>query len=41
MQKKQPSGGNILFVDGHASWRPFRNMGMRYDCQDRDVRFWF
>jgi prepilin-type N-terminal cleavage/methylation domain-containing protein/prepilin-type processing-associated H-X9-DG protein len=41
MNKRVPAGGNILFVDGHASWRPFRNMGMRYDCQDRDVRFWF
>jgi prepilin-type N-terminal cleavage/methylation domain-containing protein/prepilin-type processing-associated H-X9-DG protein len=39
--KKQPAGGNILFLDGHASWRPFKHMGMRYDCQDRDVRFWF
>ena len=41
VQKKRPSGGNILFVDGHAEWRQFKKMEMRYDCQDRDVRFWF
>jgi prepilin-type N-terminal cleavage/methylation domain-containing protein/prepilin-type processing-associated H-X9-DG protein len=41
MIRKLPAGGNILFADGHAGWRPFKQMKMRYDCQDRDVRFWF
>ena len=41
LRKKAPVGGNIQFVDGHAEWRPFKKMEMRYDCMDRDVRFWF
>jgi len=24
-----PAGGNILFLDGHVSWRQFKNMGTR------------
>jgi prepilin-type N-terminal cleavage/methylation domain-containing protein/prepilin-type processing-associated H-X9-DG protein len=27
--KGKPSGTNILFVDGHVSWRPFAQMGWR------------
>lgn len=41
MNKQLPSGGNVLFLDGHASWRPFKSMKMRYLTNDRDVRFWF
>jgi prepilin-type N-terminal cleavage/methylation domain-containing protein/prepilin-type processing-associated H-X9-DG protein len=26
MHGKKPSGGNILFLDGHAEWRPFQDM---------------
>ncbi|HTJ00375.1 MAG TPA: type II secretion system protein [Dongiaceae bacterium] len=26
LTKKQPAGGNILFLDGHNEWRPFRAM---------------
>ncbi len=24
----QPSGGNILFLDGHVQWRPFGEMSL-------------
>lgn len=26
----QPTGGNILFLDGHVAWRPFSQMQLRY-----------
>lgn len=26
----QPTGGNILFLDGHVEWRPFKEMQLRY-----------
>ena len=41
MQNNRPSGGNISFVDGHGSWRRFRDMRDSYLTNDRDVRFWF
>ncbi len=41
MEKSVPAGGNILFLDSHASWRLFRNMHPWYDCNDRIVHFWF
>jgi len=41
MEKYRPSGGNVLFVDSHASWRPFRLLGPWYDTGDRSVYFWY
>jgi prepilin-type processing-associated H-X9-DG protein len=41
MEKNVPGGGNILFLDSHASWRIFKNMHPWYDCNDRTVHFWF
>jgi prepilin-type N-terminal cleavage/methylation domain-containing protein/prepilin-type processing-associated H-X9-DG protein len=41
MQNNRPTGGNILFVDGHVAWRRFRDMRDCYLTNDRDVRFWF
>ena len=41
LEKKQPAGGNLVFLDGHAGWRPFRQMKPWYDANDRTVRFWF
>ena len=41
MQGKQPAGGNVLFLDGHAAWRRFRDLHDNYLTNDRDVRFWF
>ncbi|MBC7771402.1 MAG: prepilin-type N-terminal cleavage/methylation domain-containing protein, partial [Pyrinomonadaceae bacterium] len=26
----KPTGGNILFLDGHVSWRPFSEMALRF-----------
>jgi prepilin-type N-terminal cleavage/methylation domain-containing protein/prepilin-type processing-associated H-X9-DG protein len=41
LEGKNPSGGNILFLDGHATWRRFRDLGPWYDTGDRGVFFWF
>jgi hypothetical protein len=26
LRRGRPAGGNVLFEDGHASWRPFEKM---------------
>jgi len=31
LQGNQPSGGNLLFLDGHVEWRKFRDMHVRTD----------
>ena len=36
----RPAGGNILFADGHTSWRRFRDMQLRY-CPGSRPGFWF
>jgi len=41
MEKSRPAGGNILFLDGHVSWRQFREMRAWYNTNNRDIRFWF
>jgi prepilin-type N-terminal cleavage/methylation domain-containing protein/prepilin-type processing-associated H-X9-DG protein len=41
MRGKVPAGGNILFADGHTDWRSFKQMKPWYNCNDRDVYFWF
>jgi prepilin-type N-terminal cleavage/methylation domain-containing protein/prepilin-type processing-associated H-X9-DG protein len=41
MDKRSPAGGNILWLDGHAAWRSFKQMKPYYETHDRDVRFWF
>jgi prepilin-type N-terminal cleavage/methylation domain-containing protein/prepilin-type processing-associated H-X9-DG protein len=41
MKKKTPAGSNILFADGHADWRPFSKMKPWYNCNDRNVYFWY
>jgi prepilin-type processing-associated H-X9-DG protein len=41
MTKDKPGGGNILFLDCHAAWRPFKAMKCRYNTNNRDIRFWF
>ena len=36
MNGKSPEGGNILFLDGHVGWRPFREMDwITYDGNNR------
>jgi prepilin-type N-terminal cleavage/methylation domain-containing protein/prepilin-type processing-associated H-X9-DG protein len=41
MERNRPAGANILFLDSHAAWRNFRNLGPWYQTNDRDVCFWF
>jgi prepilin-type N-terminal cleavage/methylation domain-containing protein len=37
----RPTGGVILFADGHTSWRPFREMRIRYRAGGSRPIFWF
>jgi prepilin-type N-terminal cleavage/methylation domain-containing protein/prepilin-type processing-associated H-X9-DG protein len=37
----QPAGANVLFADGHASWRKFRDMQIRYKVNGSRPIFWF
>jgi prepilin-type processing-associated H-X9-DG protein len=30
LERGLPSGGNILYLDGHADWRPYGKMKIRY-----------
>jgi len=41
LEKGRPAGGNALYLDGHAQWRPFKRIRERYNPNDRDVRWWF
>ncbi len=41
MTGSRPDGGNILFLDGHAAWRGFKNMQDSFLTFQGDVRFWF
>lgn len=36
----RPAGGNIMFLDCHMKWRPFREMRIRTDSS-LPTRFWF
>ncbi len=40
MNGKRPAGGNVLFLDCHASWRNFREMQIR-TTPSLPTRFWF
>jgi prepilin-type N-terminal cleavage/methylation domain-containing protein/prepilin-type processing-associated H-X9-DG protein len=39
MNNKKPAGGNVLFLDGHAEWRPFDTM--RIQSQHDGNNFYF
>jgi len=45
MYGRKPSGGSILFLDGHNDWRNFADMVIRHDTKDSrpggTIRFWF
>jgi hypothetical protein len=43
MRKTLPRGGNILFEDTHAEWRPFKNLHPGFDCKDGrgSFHFWY
>ncbi len=36
-----PDGGNLLFLDWHASWRPFKQMLPRYRCTTSSQPYYF
>ena len=40
MSGSRPLGGNILFLDNHVEWRPFRQMQVR-TAASLPTRFWF
>lgn len=40
-QGNQPAGGNILYLDGHVSWRKFKDMKMRDDTGYNNVKFYY
>ena len=40
LNNNQPAGGNLLFIDGHTQWRPFRQMSMRYQVWGSPEWYW-
>jgi prepilin-type processing-associated H-X9-DG protein len=36
-----PSGGNILFLDGHVAWRKFEKMRLATQSAGTDPQFWW
>jgi len=36
----QPAGGNLLFIDGHVDWRPFKQMKRRYYVFGSPYWYW-
>jgi prepilin-type processing-associated H-X9-DG protein len=34
------AGGNLLFMDGHAQWKPFRQMQRRYSSNGSPFWYW-
>lgn len=36
-----PEGGNILFLDGHVSWRKFQEMKVRYRCPSSSTPYYW
>ncbi|MCS7338003.1 MAG: DUF1559 domain-containing protein [Verrucomicrobiae bacterium] len=36
-----PEGGNILFLDGHVSWRKFQEMLVRYRCPSSSTPYYW
>jgi prepilin-type processing-associated H-X9-DG protein len=41
MNKKQPAGGNILFLDNHVGWRRFLEMKAMYAEPSGRAVFWY
>ena len=39
--KTKPAGGNLLYLDNHASWKPFKEMLPTYNTPDGRVTFWY
>ncbi len=41
MRKGLPRGGNIVFQDSHAEWRPYKNLHPWFNCQDGRGPYYF
>lgn len=41
MEKGQPAGSNVAFLDGHTAWRPFKTLKCRFETHNQNVFFWF
>jgi prepilin-type processing-associated H-X9-DG protein len=41
MRGKDPEGGNVLFLDWHVDWRPFKEMRVRGNFGNPQIRFYF
>jgi prepilin-type processing-associated H-X9-DG protein len=39
LRRDLPAGGNVLYLDGHAAWRPFSDMAVH--CIRGDVFMWY
>ncbi len=40
MDTGRPRGGNLLFLDGHVTWRPFKQMKLRYNVNGSPAWYW-
>lgn len=41
MNKKNPAGGNILYLDSHVAWRQFKDMKLMYKTPDGRAAYWY
>jgi prepilin-type N-terminal cleavage/methylation domain-containing protein len=43
LEKSQPGGGNIIFLDNHSEWRRFQGFNSQaiFNCQNQNTYFWF
>ena len=41
MNKKEPVGGNLLYLDGHVVWKKFKDMKLMYKTPDGRAAFWY
>jgi prepilin-type processing-associated H-X9-DG protein len=41
LDRNQPAGGNVLYLDGHVAWRKYQDMKVRHDAGWDTIRFYF
>jgi prepilin-type processing-associated H-X9-DG protein len=41
MRRGEPTGGNILYLDWHVDFRPFKDMKKRVTYGTPQIEFWF
>ncbi len=41
MSKKDPAGGNVLYLDAHVAWKKFNDMRLMYKTPDGRAAFWY